>query len=83
MNVRRATEHCVCRPGAPVVIAGRPFKCQAQALLLYARDDAACRDGSNTDNVARFARQHDSAERGTWRAMYMLDASKLHSFEAQ
>lgn len=83
MNLRRATKHCVCRPGIPVVIAGRPFEWQAQALLLYARDNAACRNGSNADDVARFDRQHDSTERGVWRAMYMLDASKLYSFEAQ
>ena len=62
---------------------GRPFKCQAQALLLYARDNAACCDESNAGDVARFDRQHDSTERGVRRAMYMLDASKFHSFEAQ
>ena len=83
MNLRRAIRNCVCRPGTLVVIAGRPFERQAQALLLYARDNAACRDGSNTDDVARFDRQHNSTERGAWRAMYMLDASELHSYEAR
>ena len=78
-NLRRALEHNACRSEPPVVIE-RPFlERQTEASLLHDRNGSACSKGSK---VAELDRQHTPTARGAWRAMYMLKASKLHSFEA-
>lgn len=79
-NLRRALEHNICRSEPPVVVK-RPFlERQTEASLLYDRNGSACSKGSK---VAELDRQHTPTVRGAWRAMYMLNASESHLFEAQ